>query len=147
MKSGRGKALPQQQAGEDRDQHGANVDEHGGGTRIHATLAGVERDVVRAEPEQSADEERRAGHTQLLPAREPLALRDAERAHRDDCDAEPAERQGARRERGAGRADPDERGRPEDDGHERRADRTDVGARGLSGGGAGCHAYCNAGAA
>ena len=65
-------ALPQQQAGEDRDQDRADVDQHRRRAGVQMLLGGVERDVVDAEPAHAADGEqahsRRFGRTQPRPA-------------------------------------------------------------------------------
>jgi hypothetical protein len=45
------KALPQQPATQQRDDHRADVDHHRGRARVHVTLAPVERHHVHAEPE------------------------------------------------------------------------------------------------
>ena len=85
-KSARGKPSREQQAREDRDQDRPDVDEHRGRACVDAALARVQRDVVGAEPEQPADEQRqrrpRAAACRLGSRSPRTRLSDAERDRR-----------------------------------------------------------------
>jgi hypothetical protein len=52
------KTFPQEHAGEDRDQDRPDAHEHRGRARVDAALARIQHQVVRAEPEQAAGDER-----------------------------------------------------------------------------------------
>ena len=109
-------SLVQEQPRQDGDQDRPDADEHRRRSCVDAPLARVERDVVRAEPEQPANEEWDADLAQRVAAREALAACQADDREGDDGDGEPAERECARRIAASGGADTDEGRAPEEDG-------------------------------
>jgi hypothetical protein len=50
-----GKALRQQQPGQDGDEDRTNIDQHRGDTGVEVSLSGVQGHVVQAEPQQPAE--------------------------------------------------------------------------------------------
>ena len=119
------------EAGDDRDQHRPDIDEHRGRPGVDPPLARVQREVVGEEPQQAAQEQRGAHDAQVGAARQPLAAHDHHRAERRGRDDEARERERAGAERPPGRANADERRGPEDDGDERSTDRGEIAGRGL----------------
>ncbi len=98
-------ALAEQVAGQQRDQDRADVDEHCRGAGVDPLLGRIQQDAVDAEPEQAAERDQRqvaGGWKRFLPGED-------EQAEEDCCDRETSEREPARGEVVAGRADPDER--------------------------------------
>jgi hypothetical protein len=131
------KAFVEEQPREHRDQHRSHGDEHRRRAGIDVALAGVQCDVVRAEPEQPAGEERGPGRAQGCSVRQSLAAKHAERRERDQGDEQAAERERARGEASPRGADADERRRPEEHGHTGGGESGHVGASGALGGGGG----------
>ena len=106
-------ALVQQQPGEHREEHRADVDEHRRGAGVDALLGGVEQHVVGAEPQQPAEHEPR----HVAARRERVAPRTATSA--PSAAAPTSSRpsvSGAGRQVLARGADADERRRPQHDG-------------------------------
>ena len=75
--------------GEDRDQDRADVDEHGRCAGVDACLGGVQRHVVHAEPEDSADHDPR----EIAAAGEALAAGQDQQPEGDAADQQPPERE------------------------------------------------------
>jgi hypothetical protein len=109
-------ALAEHDAGQERDQKRAEVDEHGRGPRVDAPFRLVQRDVVEREPEHAAEGDR--GHVMRCGQR--LAPQCDEHAESDARDREPPERKRFGRQLARSGADGDECGRPERDGDQSR---------------------------
>jgi len=95
-------------------------DEHRSGPRIDAPLGLIEHDVVDAEPEQSGEQQQTelAGGERRTKGASRLEAAKQQAAHEQSSQC-----QRARRECAASRADADERGGPENDRNQRRAER------------------------
>ena len=108
----------QQHAGEQRDQHRPDVDEHRRRACIDPLLRRVEQHVVGREPEQPACEQ----PAEIAARRQRVVARGDEQAQHRGGDEQAPERQRTGGDVLAGGADADERRRPEHDGDERRGE-------------------------
>ena len=107
-----GETLLEDEAGDEGDQDGTDVDDQRGGPCIQILLGGVERDVVGAEPDDAIEDD----HSERPAGGNWLATRPGDGCQRDGACDKSSEGQRACRERVADGADPDERRSPEQNG-------------------------------
>ena len=112
----RREALGQEHRRQQRDQHGGDLDEHHGGAGVDVLLAGVEGDVVDAEPEHADGHDR----DPLTAGRPGHAATEGDDAEAQRADQEPPQGQRAGLEGAREVPDRHERARPE---HQRHPDR------------------------